>query len=286
MNRLINFLLPVMMSAPALGATLSVIDGQEITVPVSPDGVTIQLPTFVKIVTPAKGHYVEPLATPATAPVEGQAQTQSDVRAFVIKPAKSGVAEKITFILADDRTVTVHLSPGNTADSFYDIKWAPRGSSSTNIAKKDSGFLTAERSLLLSMLRDEDTGSRKIVDMSLKLDRYPDLKIKLVRTYQLHGLTGYVFTLTNATGKTMVVNPTVLTIGVPNRAILTQLDHETLEPCSRNNSSDPRGTGCLTALRMVVNGSGSSSVKLGSNERLGMPYTLDAHSNFQGGGTQ
>jgi hypothetical protein len=287
MKRILGLLIPFLMTATSYGASLSVVDGQELSVPVSPEGITVQLPTFVKIVTPAKGHYIEPLAPPSMA-VEGQGQAQApaDVRAFVIKPAKSGVSEKITFILADERTVTLQLSPAQTSDAFYDIKWASRGLSGTSGGKKDNGFLSAERSLMLTMLRDEDSASRKNMDVDVKLDKYPELKIKLARTYQLQGYTGYVFTITNTSSKTLRVNSTVLTVGSPNKAVLTQIDHETLEPCSQNNSSDPRGTGCLTALRMVVNGTTTSAPKLGSNERMGMPFTYDLQPNATVGGPQ
>jgi hypothetical protein len=275
---LILFSLAIIMTGRAFAGTITVSDGQEVIVGVDPlAGVTIQLPTFVRVVTPPRQFVVVPIQAPTPPPTNGGSQEvagSSDVRAFLIKSnGRTNGEERITFMLADERTVTIHFRAQMGSDNFVDLRY-PR-QNQTSRSKMDSGFLASERNLMLTLLKDEQGAGRQVVNTEIKLDRYPDLRIILLRQFQSDGLTGYVFSVTNMGGQTLQINPTVLAIGQPNRAILTQLDHEILKPCKLDNSADPRGTGCMTALRMVVRGQNQGLPTL-AGIRSAMPFVAIA----------
>lgn len=275
---LILFSFAMLIIGKAFASTMTVSDGQEVLVGVDPiAGVTIQLPTFVRVVTPPRQFAVIPILPPAPAPTSGgnqESASSSDVRAFLIKSnGRSNGEERITFMLADERTVTIHFRAQMGSDNFVDLRY-PR-QNQTSRSKMDSGFLASERNLMLTLLRDESGAGRQVVNTEIKLDKYSELRIILLRQFQADGLTGYVFTLTNMGSQTLQINPTVLAIGQPNRAMLTQLDHEILKPCKLDNSADPRGTGCITALRMVVRGQSQGLPTL-AGIRSAMPFVAIA----------
>jgi hypothetical protein len=124
------------------------------------------------------------------------------------------------------------------------------------------------------MLRDESVMSRKVLSTKIKLDRYPQLDIKLLRTFQAEGLTGYTFSFVNHTKDTLRVNPTVLSVGAPSRVILTQMDHETLSSCDIDNSPNPRGSGCMSSVRLVVRGSSATMLGLTTDSRSQLPFMI------------
>lgn len=76
----------------------------------------------------------------------------------------------------------------------------------------------------------------------------------LVRRWEGQGFFGYVFKIVNKSREAVTLNPQALNFESPNRAVLLQADHETLEPCSVNASADPTSNSCVTALRLVVRG--------------------------------
>lgn len=239
-------------------------DGQEITIPVGVNGITIQLPDFVKIVTPSQSFQIRPVM-PQTPP--GQGGVMTDVQAFTVRAINLGLSERITFIMTNSKTVTVLFVPGQGMDNFFDIRW-PKKRSRLN----DNQFLASERALMLTMLHDFSEMDRKAMSKKVELKQYPELAVNLVRTYQSDGLSGYVFTFVNRSSKTLTVNPTVLAIGTPNRAILTQMDHNVLKSCKEDNSLNPRGTGCMSAVRIVARGEGTPSIA--TNARIKMPFIV------------
>jgi hypothetical protein len=261
----------------AAAAQLTVSDGEEVTIPVAPAGVTLQLPDYVRVVTPSAAYVVRPLVPPRPASARGDASPEgekSDVRVFLVRPARAEPQEQpVTFLLADGRSLTARFLPGTSRDeSFLDLRWAKRGSNART--RGGEQFLAAERALLLTMLRDDRSPGRKVVEQQIELPGYSDLDVKLVRVHETpDGLAGGVYTFTNRSKRTVVVNPTVLAVGTPNRAILTQMDHEELRPCAEDASSDPRGTGCTSVVR-IVSRAPRPELAPGADRGSVMPYVL------------
>jgi hypothetical protein len=252
--------LMVVMQLASASAQVTVSDGEEVTVPVAPTGVTVQLPDMVRVVTPAGDYAVRPLAPPRPPPRANGAQAPvappetTDVRVFLVRQAKPEPREQpVTFLLADNRSVTVRLVAGTARDdSFVDIRWTRRSLASGGVGRAADQFLGPERALMLAMLRNENAFNRKLWTQKVDLPKYPDLEVRLLRTYESDGLIGSVYAFTNQANKTVVINPTVLAIGAPNRAVLTQMDHEELKACNEDDSPDPRGKGCMSVVRIVA----------------------------------
>jgi hypothetical protein len=277
--------LALVMQLTATSAQVTVVDGQELTVPVAPTGVTIQLPDFVRVVTPSADYSIKPLAParpPPTRPANGApapaAAEPMDVRVFLVKALSATPQEQaVTFILTDSRSVTVRFLPGSARDdSFVDIHWMKR-STGAGARGKAEGFLAPERTLLMAMLHGEASYGRKLVNQKVELPGYPELEVTLQWAYEApEGLVGGVYTLTNKAKKTVIVNPTVLAVGTPNRAVLTQMDHEELKACKDDDSPDPRGTGCTSLVR-IVSRSAQTIVEPGTlapERSSSMPFVL------------
>jgi hypothetical protein len=244
--------------------------------------VTVQLPDYVRVVTPSPEYLVKPLVSPRPPPTNGNNADaaalagKTDVRVFLIKPIKADAGpQPVTFVLADSRSVTVHLVPGTARDeSFVDLRWPRKAAGSSARGRGGEQFLANERALLVAMMRDEPVYQRKVVDRKLELPAYPELEVKLLRTYETpDGLVGGVYTFTNRSKATVVVNQAVLAVGTPNRAILTQMDHNELRSCREDSSADPRGTGCMSVVR-IVSRSERAEVLPGSDRGAAMPFVL------------
>lgn len=265
----------------AATAAVTVSDGEEVTVAVDGSGVTLQLPEVVRVVTPGREFVIQPVgsavaARQGTRPQPGAVPEATDVRVFMVRPLSASSGEqRTTFLMGESRSVTVRFVRGGAhEENFVDLRWVKRATTNAR-AKDGEQFLGAERNMLLAMLRDEKALGRKVVRQRIAIAGYPDLEVYLVRSYEAEGLTGTVYTFTNTSSATMVVNQAVLAIGAPNRAVLTQMDHSELRPCSQDNSADPRGTGCMSAVRIVartgrVAGVGTLSVATTSR----MPFVL------------
>ena len=261
-------------------AQLTVNDGEEVTIPIAPAGTTVQLPDFVRVVTPAPDYSIKPLSPPRPVPANrggasAAAAEPTDVRIFLVRAARLGAGEQpVTFVLADGRSVTARFVPGSARDeSFYDLRWMRR-SGGTARTRGGEQFLAAERALLLAMMRDEQVLGRKIVKQPIELRAYPELQITLVRAYESpDGVTGGVYLFTNRSDRTVVVNPTVLAVGTPNRALLTQMDHEELRACRDDDRPDPRGTGCTSVVR-IVSRTEQTGVLAEAARGASMPYVL------------
>ena len=271
--------------AAAAGAGMSVNDGDEVTVAVGANGVTVRLPEFVRVVTPSAGYDIRPLAAPRPAQPGANGASApaaaTDVRVFVVRALRPQAADQpVTFLMADDRSLTVNFVPaaaGAREDGFVDLRWEKRAApSSGRVLSAGDQFLSAERSLLVAMLRDDRAVGRKVLQQPVALAGHPDLEVVLVRTFESEGLVGAVYTVRNTSSETVQLNQTVLALGKPNRAVLTQMDHGELRSCKEDNSPDPRGSGCMTALRVVARsgvsgGVGSLRVEHSS---AAMPFVL------------
>jgi hypothetical protein len=264
----------------AATAQMTVSDGEEVTLPVAPAGLTVQLPDYVRVVTPSPEYAVKPLIPPRPPPRNGDpaaaaAAEKTDVRVFLIRPLRADAApQQVTFVLADSRSVSLTLLPGTARDdSFVDLRWPKRSGASAR-GRGGEQFLAGERTLLVAMMRDEPVSQRKIVDRKVELPAYPELEVKLLRTYETpEGLVGGVYTFTNRSKKTVVVNQAVLAVGTPNRAILTQMDHTELRSCKEDASPDPRGTGCMSVVRIVSRADRPDGLPAGA-PGAAMPFVL------------
>lgn len=252
-------------------------NGSIITVQVDKTyGATIELPSAVHIVTPPKYLKVEPLSDPVTNSGQDVLQNQmttNDVKIFQVFPSnQKHIMDKMTFLLWNGKTITVQFVVSEqNSDNFYQLKFTGTNEKSkSRFASNSKYFLSDEKELMIKMLKDDGGTDRKIVDAKVKIEKYPDLSVKLVRIFQQDSLTGYVFTFTNSGSESITLNPTVLTMGEPNRIVMIQTDHEELNSCGKNNDPNPRGTGCMTAIRIVTR----DSKNLGQPLDLGIPAKL------------
>lgn len=237
-------------STMAWAASLVVADGELEAVPLDPEvGVVVQLPTYVRVVTPADDLEVAPVET-----------GEAGVRHLQVRPRSSTFeGEQITFVLGDGRSVALAFEPSAGADRFLSVKLREEP---TEAAQRRAGWHAPERALLAAMFRD-DPVRRTVHDEELVFDAYPELQWRLIRTHQGdEGLVGYTFELRNLADSRVELHPEVLSVGWPNRAVFTQVDHEVLVPCAMREVWDPDGVSCRTALRLVVRG---AEAGLGSN---------------------
>ena len=105
---------------------------------------------------------------------------------------------------------------------------------------------------MLSMFAD-DPYRREILDEELVYEQYEALSWHLRRRFRGDGVTGYVFLLSNRTKDTLRLDPAVLAVDQPNRAVLVQVEDEVLGSCKQPEVP------CQTVLRMVVRELGAPS---------------------------
>ena len=242
---------------PAAWAGLHVIEeGQTVTVPLNTaSGTVVSLPEPVRLVPPTSNVVVEPLQAQATGDRPSRkGDAPPPVMHFRVTVAMAGAPrpEMVTFVLASGLSVPVQFVPaGEAADSFAELQRPRR-----RVAAMGD-FLGAERALLRSMLLDE-AYRREVVDESWIYENVPELRWHLVRRHRGDGLVGYTFHVENLSRAPLRLNPTVLSVGRPNRAVLVQVDHERLADCrsveqAERTEAEPPGT-CRTVLRLVVRG--------------------------------
>ena len=284
-------MLPILFSSfPALAQVIYATNGSVVTIQVDKNyGATLELPAAVHVVTPPKYLKVEPLVEPNSASVTADPNASSnDVKVFQVYPSNlKNYVDKMTFLLWNGKNISVRfISSDSTPDNFYQIKLPTNSDGNqSRFASNSKFFLSDEKALIIKMLRDDGGSDRKIVDAKVSIDKYPDLLVKLVRVFQQDSLTGYTFTVTNTSSNTINLNPTVLTIGEPNKIEMIQTDHEELKSCKENNNPDPRGTGCMTALRIVtrdVKDFDPSSTGLGTSSNA--PFTVVQSDSGKRGG--
>ena len=242
-------------------ASLVVADGEPEKVPLDPEvGVVVQLPSYVRVVTPADELEVTPVET-----------GEEGVRHLQVRPTSSFAEEQVTFVLGDGRSVALTFQPSEGADRFLSVKLREEP---TAAARTRAGWNAMERALLAAMFRD-DPVRRSVVDEVLVFDEYPELQFRLVRLHQGdEGLVGYTFELRNLADSRVELHPEVLSVGWPNRAVFTQVDHEVLVPCAVRDVWDPDGVSCRTALRLVVRGVGGGMGATAPQVRSEAPFVV------------
>ena len=251
MNRLFIGMLAMVIPLQVLAEDIMVHRGEIATVPINPRlGTLIEFPRSIQVVSDTEHYLVSHVATE----IDKKSQKPVNVNIVKVKPRRSGSIEDVPFVLTGKKTVTLRFITVAGAPKHHRIKFpAPY-----NREMASSGrFLENEVQLMKFMLQDKQGKgfSREVVRSPLKIDGYGDkVDIEIVRRYEGQRLFGYVFKLTNTSDEKITVNPHALNFGTPNRAALMQIDHELMEPCSVNNSPNPKSNSCVTALRLVVRG--------------------------------
>jgi phosphotransferase system IIB component len=245
-------------------------EGFPVFVQVDPSsGATVEFPVPVKMI-PVMPKYFDVKPQKYTQDmVASQPKSQADdVTVFSVSP-NSTKQDSAIFLLSNGKSIQVNFVPSssNVQDSFYQLKYVKN--SNNNYVSNAKFFLSDEKNLMISMLKDDVKYGQKKVAGNLDIKEYPELDFKLVRTYDSNKIQGYVIKIKNKTNSVLQINPTVLKIGDPNTIILIQNDHETLDSCEKNPDPNPTGTGCFTILRIVVkNQSAINSMTLNDNTKL------------------
>jgi hypothetical protein len=224
----------------ASAASVVAVQNQEVVVPVNGElGSVLQFSSAVKTVTPAKSFAVSDLGT------EGNSTGQkTDVRTFQVKPVEAGANESVTFVLAGGRSVSLRLVATPNAEKFYDVSLAVKRT------KLGTKFLASELEMMRSMIADESGGfAREVLDTKVNAE-VGKLDVRLVRVYSAPELTGYVFSVANAGGKSMNVDLSTFAVGEPNRAVLASVNRPRLESCPLLGTN-PK---CTATLHFVVRG--------------------------------
>lgn len=223
-------------------------EGQTVSVPFDPElGVVLQLPEAIRLVTPTTHVLLERIDSGQ----DGKGSAMSPVQHLRAR-APSGTPaaiELVTLVLASGSAVPMRLVPTPGADPFADLQYPPKPAE----AWEQAGFLQPERELMLAMFRDEPY-RREVLDEEQIYEPYPSLSWHLRRRFRGDGLMGYVFVLENRTRKdTLRLDPSVLAVDQPNRAVLISVEDDVLAPCGKKGE----GRACQTVLRLVVRESGT-----------------------------
>lgn len=234
-------------------------------------GATIEFPMPVKMV-PIMPKYFNLKAQKAQGVAESFGQQKApadDVTIFSISP-NSNKQDSAVFLLSNGKSIQVSFIPSSStiSDSFYQLKY-PKNVNNTNYASNAKYFLSDEKNLMISMLKDDSKYGRKKITSDLEIKEYPQLEFKLVREFQSNKLQGYVFKVKNKSDNLLQINPTVLKIGNPNQIIMIQNDHDLLDSCQKNSDPSPTGTGCFSIMRIVVkNDSNLNDMDFNNNFKL------------------
>ena len=233
----------MLMAVQAEAAVYQVEDGGLVEVPLDVDRASVVVtPDWIETVTPSPLFEVVPLGVTDKAPSTKRLEIRW-------KPGVEATAEAVTLFLHDGRSVAVRFMP---ATEVVDNLVSVRFERPQNARRRSVDPRADERSLMKRMIVDEASAGRRVVNEELEYLQYSELRFTLRRTYRSRGLSGYVFVVQNRTRKPLLLDPTVLAVGRPNRLALVHVDHEVLAPCHEDPSDDPHGTGCRTAMRLLV----------------------------------
>lgn len=246
-------------------------EGTPVTILVdSHSGATLELPMPVKMV-PIMPKYFEIKPHKND---NGNEQSSDDVTVFSIYPGPKK-QDTVTFLLSNGKSFQVNLIPVDTvAEPFYQLKYSKKDQSSS-YASNSKYFLSEEKNLMITMIKDENKFGVKKTLQQLNIKEYPDLDFKILRTYSSNGLEGYLIKIQNKSDHVIQINPTVLKIGNPNRIVMIQNDHDILDSCERNSDPNPIGTGCFSILRIVVRSKSSNIMGLSIINDSKMPFLVE-----------
>lgn len=154
---------------------------------------------------------------------------------------------KVSFILANGvvvntKMVIVSKALPEKTDSFYDFQ--PKERLIDN-ASNSKGANVSDLELMKSMIRWDSVVGYKIRNLVRTVNTgVKGITAKLVRVYTGPKYNGYVFKVRNQSHKNYAIDVKSLTLGVPNVALLTQVDKKILK--SRKTKEN------VTFLRIVA----------------------------------
>lgn len=235
--------------AAALAGVHVLEDGQTVSVPLNTDvGTVLQLPSPVRMVTPTSKVLIERVDTGASG--KGAASTPVQHLRARVPDGAEPAAELVTIMLASGEAIAVKFVPAPGAEPFADLQRPrPRVDEASG-----GGFLASERELMLAMFRD-DPYRREILDEEQVYEQYPALSWHLRRRFRGDGLVGYAFVVRNRTNDEVKLDPSVLAVDRPNRAVLVAVEDEVLGACKRRSALP-----CETILRLVVRAPGAPTL--------------------------
>ena len=175
-----------------------------------------------------------------------------------VRPRISHGSRDALFILVDQSVVRVKFlvtpNNGNGSDSIYEFvsKTVNQSSSSQGGGPEVSGI-----DLMKALIRGDEVSGFQIHSPNLLLEKnFKRVNVTLLKKYVGSDLMGYIFKVENKGGREKVlVNIKGLTVGDPNLAILSSIEHPVLDPKSKGQNQ--------ALLRIVAkNISGSNDLTL------------------------
>lgn len=220
-----------------------------LTVPLTGRGALVHLPFAIRDVIEPVHFAVEPVGA------SNEMGQVKNAKSFLVSTKKPGASDQVTFFLgsqeADKGTLTLQLTSASTgrAVTNFCLSGDRKGLGSKN------NYLAREMEVMAAMIRDEQNFGRTVISQKVTVPEFKNqLSVKAVRVFKFEDLTGYTFIVTNTTSKTVKLNLTNLAFGDPNRAVALHADHDVLEPCSKNQSVNPKENGCASMVRLLVTG--------------------------------
>lgn len=223
-----------------------------ISVPVATQGTTVTFSFPVRDVVASHKFSVEPVGAAKT-----ELGQSKNPKSFLISSTqKIGVTDEVTFFLGsaenDKGTVTLALTATKSGKRAQSICLPDEKKA---MASSRTNYVHREMNMMVSMINDEPAYGRQTVSQVVDLKGFQSkIRVRAVRVFRQEDLTGYTFSMTNSTSKTIKLNLTSLSFGKPNQAIMLHSDHDVLEPCSKNKSANPKENGCTTFVHLIVTG--------------------------------
>jgi hypothetical protein len=195
------------------------------TVPVAFGAETLfRFPLEVKTITEANRFDIHPANA-----------EEPDYSVLAVKPRMSEGAADVTFILSDGTVIRTQLlitnRPNLKKDSIYDFKPKEELSETNpNLPDKREPLVVSELDLMRAMIRGDQVAGFKLSQMSQSIGvGSPELSATLVKVYGGQDVNGYVYQLrTESIRRRFQIDLKSLSVGVPNLAILAQIDRSSL----------------------------------------------------------
>ena len=149
-----------------------------------------------------------------------------------VTPRFTRGSAKVSFILANGvvvntKMVIVSKALPEKTDSFYDFQ--PKKRLIDNVSNS-KGANVSDLELMKSMIRWDNVVGYKIRNLVRTVNTgVKGITSKLVRVYTGPKYNGYVFKVRNESHKSYAIDVKSLTLGVPNVALLTQVDKKILK---------------------------------------------------------
>ena len=146
---------------------------------------------------------------------------------------------KISFILANGAVVNTQMlivskATPEQSDSFYDFLPKKNLIESRN----EKGSQISDLELIKAMIRWDKVLGYRVSHFSRPVSTGTrGVNARLLRLYVGPRYSGYVFQIENNSRRVYAIDLTKLTLGRPNLALLSQVDHKTLKPKRGKNKT-------------------------------------------------